>query len=867
MRHPLLPTLALLALAAGAAPAAAPPSIEPHTAGRPVRVWLADLADPDLLVREEAIEVLAQAGPGVKQAVPALTRLLKDDSPTLRTRAALALWRIAGQSGPAVVALAANMRTANAVTRREALVTLAEIGADAAPATPAILELLDDADPAVRNEATATLTRLGATARPYLVKALAAKDSRTRRNALQVFHNAGPALLSKDAIPTLTACLREDGLPTRVSAARLLWALEQTGKPVTDVLRAGLRSPDQALRFAVLNTIASSTARSKTVVPLLEEALKNKDLGTRVQAARALFEVEGKADRVMPVYLEALKNENRTNWASAIAALAPLGPGAAKAAPRLVEILKVRDYYVPHEVRHTLVRIGPATIPPLVELLKEPEPPPSRFGYNSAHETAVYALGQFGAKSAEAMVPLLKHADTSVRQRACRVIASVGPQAKDVVPKLVPLLEAENVALRESAVLALGNVGPEAKSVAPTLLAMVGKDTTSTSTRTACLQALLSIGPEPKDALPVCLEAIKDAAPRVRLPAVELLWRVEPKHKEIVPRALDLMRQPEVRYATLGLLQRMGPDAAKVVPAVVDALRAPDEPTRRLAVEALGSIGPGAKSAIPDLVILLRERDPSTRLTVLLSLEKVGAEPKELMPRLVAFIKETQRTYNAQPAIHLVRDSGPKAASAAPALVAVLHDPLAAQNHLAAAEALHKVAPAVAKKEAAPVLRRLVRAGSTNFAAAGHLLAIEPDDKDALKLLHDGLKSPSEINRGSAAVNVGRLGAGGKAFAGELETMLEDGKAYARGHAALALWQVIRDKDKTVPVLVALLKDTTPGYSRSAWASCLGEMGPAAKAAVPALRTMARTDSELAARTAATAAVKKIEAPPAKKAD
>src|SRR5262245_15361951 len=93
-----------LGLALASLADAAGPAVATLYSGRPLRDWLADLDDEDLLIREEAIEVLAQAGPAAKSAVGRLTKLLAHESRPLRTRAALAVWRISGDARPAVTA-------------------------------------------------------------------------------------------------------------------------------------------------------------------------------------------------------------------------------------------------------------------------------------------------------------------------------------------------------------------------------------------------------------------------------------------------------------------------------------------------------------------------------------------------------------------------------------------------------------------------------------------------------------------------------------------------------------------------------------------------------------------------------------------
>ena len=67
------------------------PSEEPLAQGKPLRYWIDQLKDDDVLTREEAIEVLAELGPAAKEAVPALRRFLKDEQATVRFRAAVAL--------------------------------------------------------------------------------------------------------------------------------------------------------------------------------------------------------------------------------------------------------------------------------------------------------------------------------------------------------------------------------------------------------------------------------------------------------------------------------------------------------------------------------------------------------------------------------------------------------------------------------------------------------------------------------------------------------------------------------------------------------------------------------------------------------
>src|SRR5262245_37774348 len=98
MNRHLCTALGLALILGSFLPAAGPPSGGKDALhfGRPLRAWLDDLGDSDLLVREEAACVLAQLGPAARAALPRLRKLLTHDNRPLRTRAALAVWKVAG---------------------------------------------------------------------------------------------------------------------------------------------------------------------------------------------------------------------------------------------------------------------------------------------------------------------------------------------------------------------------------------------------------------------------------------------------------------------------------------------------------------------------------------------------------------------------------------------------------------------------------------------------------------------------------------------------------------------------------------------------------------------------------------------------
>src|SRR5262245_57854930 len=112
----LLPGL-VLALSLGAAPGQ--DKAETKYSGPTLKAWIADLKDDDVLVREEAIEVLAQVGAPAKGAAKELQKLLKDKNRSIRSRAALALWKVGGDAKPAVSVLSESLKEATAAVRKD----------------------------------------------------------------------------------------------------------------------------------------------------------------------------------------------------------------------------------------------------------------------------------------------------------------------------------------------------------------------------------------------------------------------------------------------------------------------------------------------------------------------------------------------------------------------------------------------------------------------------------------------------------------------------------------------------------------------------------------------------------------------------
>jgi hypothetical protein len=124
--------------------------------------------------------------------------------------------------------------------------------------------------------------------------------------------------------------------------------------------------------------------------------------------------------------------------------------------------------------------------------------------------------------------------------------------------------------------------------------------------------------------------------------------------------------------------------------------------------------------------------------------------------------------------------------------------------------------------------------------------------------LIEGLQADNPTRRGDAALFLYRCGLAGELKTALLVDLLKDKERWVRMTAAKALWDRQRH-EAAIPTLVALLQDTgMSGWVRRQTARVLGEIGPEAKAAAPALREALKSkDTEL--RAAAAEALKRVE--------
>jgi HEAT repeat protein len=188
-------------------------------------------------------------------------------------------------------------------------------------------------------------------------------------------------------------------------------------------------------------------------------------------------------------------------------------------------------------------------------------------------------------------------------------------------------------------------------------------------------------------------------------------------------------------------------------------------------------------SALPSLLFLLEDADREVRLRAVAALGDLAGEIRQVLPALRATLGEA--------ALHDGDDS--------------------------------------------------VRAG-----AARALLRAGPQPATEIAALVDALHSAVDVVRFHAATALGGLGRDGRAAEPDLiHASLWDGRSAVRLGAAMALWKVGHKGPLVLEVLTEALGDADELVCWVA-AECLGQMGPEAHEAVPALRQALGRDYRLA---------------------
>jgi len=361
------------------------------------------------------------------------------------------------------------------------------------------------------------------------------------------------------------------------------------------------------------------------------------------------------------------------------------------------------------------------------------------------------------------------------------------------------------------------------------------------------------------DAVPLLAAALKDSSAVVRAHAAKALGDIGTPATSVVPELMTLTADKDnvVRREAIESIGRIHPDAEVSVPLFIKLIESSDPEARHAATTALTDQG---KAAVPFLTKALSNEKATYWACIILG--HIGPDAKDAVPALTELIDD-KRSEVRREAILALANIGDASAPAIPQILKALDDPHAKTAAVFAIGELQK-----GTDEAEAKIRQYVDSSDQVLSSVSlwALARLHPDDKtlaaQATERLFERLKSTDPRARKAAAHALASLKPGGaiiasvmeKAFQGvteetvhdALETLASLGPStvpaliYAikyentRPYVVNLLGQQGVAAEPAVNALIKLLDDKNPDVQHET-VIALGRIGPAAKAAVPAL--------------------------------
>ncbi len=535
---------------------------------------------------------------------------------------------------------------------------------------------LQSIDAEERREAVVDLGSAGRQAVPLLLRAMADKDWRVRKTAVEAL----VAIEGESVIAGLIEALKaEDNAGARNSAIE---ALVQIGGPALDHLLPLLATPDPDVRKFIID-ILGDIRDSRAVPAMITRLAEDVDENIRVAVAEALGKIR---DPLAVDALLACLNRHNQGWLDYAAAEALGEIGDQRALGPLLAALDRSSLREP--VLESLGRIGNAnTIDPLIESLADT--------LRIVREVSIVAITAIYRKSTatdrlkiiesvrarmiERAVDLLEETlvtSTGDLQRAAvALLGWVGRESsirkllsllnedelrepvanslthinKDKAGFLVPYLSSDNALVRRTAVEVLGEAG-YAEAEGRLILLLQDENGHVRSATAASLGRLRS-----KQAITPLLGLLGDDYENVQEAAIHALAAIGDES------VLDgfmkdfSSRDAFMRRNIVLLLGKFSTE--KAVDALAFALKDEEPDVRKAVVKALAN-APGTK-ALRHLLLAATDDDPEVRMP---AAEALGAiDAPEAREALIALLADTDLWVRATAARGLGRNGGAKA--------------------------------------------------------------------------------------------------------------------------------------------------------------------------------------------------------------
>jgi HEAT repeat protein len=383
--------------------------------------------------------------------------------------------------------------------------------------------------------------------------------------------------------------------------------------------------------------------------------------------------------------------------------------------------------------------------------------------------------------------------DPDVRYHALAAVGWIGPDAAELTPRVLACLKHPDAGVRRKAAEALGRVAAAPDTATPALAAALADP--HRDVRDAAGDALVQFGAK---AVPALVAVLDKQPPAVCITAAEALGRIGPAAKDAIAPLVKMLLTPSDQETTTAVafapvaaeaLRQIGKDA---IPALAEVVKTGPPQCRSRAMETVAQIA--APETLPLFLAALQDADSGVCAAALLGLANVPGDIHSALPGVATCLKSGDVWQRTSAATLLGRMD----AQAVPFLIDALED-VDHQVSAAAVQSASQLGPVAVL--AGPALVELARTGR-----APHQRTTV---RAVLALGADGLPPLVE------------------ALGQEQDAIL----------AKAVLWELDQSRvisKPALPFLLASLRQPSANVRLVAVAA-LGNLGPAAREAVPAL--------------------------------
>ena len=493
--------------------------------------------------------------------------------------------------------------------RRRAVTSLGLGGPDASWALPQLYAaLINDDDVGVRKLAAVALGRQGprgVAVVPGLVEILGDEDEpvEVRLACTQALGNIGAG--AQAAIPVLTRVVANSSVQHAATGA-----LVRLGAKGQAALAAMLKKADGATQAQVLAAVGELGPEAKDMLPLFVDLAKQGDAKVRQGVLHALARLTVPSADIRQLCLSALLDGDAKVRLAALAGLEGQGAAAAEA------------------------------LKPVRRGLHDPAAE-----VQAQAALTLGAMGRAGLSAADELADLARRGNTRVRGPAALALALIGADAGRAGPLLAAALADAEPRLRSRLAMRLSLYGPAAKEAVPALVTLIKHRREPEST--PVIAAVARIG---APALPGIMTLLDDNDIKVRARALEIVRRMPPQGKALLPLLLDALKEEETLMPAIHALEAQGA-AAVPASATIAKLLSRKMPWPLMAVSTLECIGYDANAA-PILEKMVRG-DVQQRRLAARAVAGNGPGAEELLKRLMQDSDSQVRLYARTAATHI----------------------------------------------------------------------------------------------------------------------------------------------------------------------------------------------------------------------